>query len=404
MANNLSSRALSLVHHGIARWWVHPLENRVIPWLESGRQTRFRSAILRWAAWCANVGRILVLELRVNVQRWVGSRWSVTYIGDGTSTEYLSSIMFPNEHTVVELPRVFLWQVPALVQKYTGEGDLVVCELNEIARWSLSDVNTFFVVPLWIKQVLEEIDRPMEDILASINRTTRKNIRRLEKQDFSLVLTHKKEDFDLFYYRMYLPHITSRHKGRGMILDEYELLRKIFISGGLLLIKDGQNPVCGALHYMDGNTCVIRQGGVLDADFELVKRGVKIAQSWFMIQWAHNQGIQRIDFGSSRAQASDGVFQFKRHMGTRVVSHKYIYTQWGFYGQSLPENLRNHLNIQRMITVVDRKFHLVLLSDSNDSTSSVDIARELKFASACGLSGLVVINENGERRVISHST
>ncbi|GAH01987.1 unnamed protein product, partial [marine sediment metagenome] len=115
-----------------------------------------------------------------------------------------------------------------------------MCELNEIVRWSPNGLNTFFVVPPWIKQVLEEIDRPMENILASMNRNMRRNIHRLEKHGFSYVFTQEKDDFDLFYYGMYLPYITFRHEGQGMILEDYETIHNIFLQRGLVLTKDGQ--------------------------------------------------------------------------------------------------------------------------------------------------------------------
>jgi hypothetical protein len=345
-----------------------------------------------------------VLDLRVNVKRWAGSEWSVTYIGDGTSIEVLCTILFPEPPKVDELPRVFLWQVPALVQKFAGEGDLVVCELNEIVRWSFNGLNTSFIVPLWIKQVLEEIDRPTENILASMNRNMRRNIRRLEKQGFSYLFTQEKEDFDLFYYRMYLPYITLRHKGQGMILNDYESTLNNFLKGGLVLIKDGQDPVCGVLCLLDGDTCFARQMGVLDGELDLVKRGVNVALYWFMFHWARDQGAQRFDFGSSRAQTSNGVFNFKRQWGTRVYLHKNIHTLWSFYAQVLPDKLRKHLNALGIITIVDGKLYRVIMIGPKESSSTADFTRELKHAATQGLVGLMVISEKGKMQVISQSS
>ena len=280
MLINLRRRALQLVdlvHRGIDRFWIHPLESQIIPRLESGKQNRLRSVSLRWASWCANVGRIAVMDLRVGVKRCAGSEWTVTYIGDGTSIAALCTILFPEPPKVNELPRVFLWQVPALVQKFSDEGDLVVCELNEIVRWSPNGLTTSFVVPRWIKQVLEEIDRPMDNILASMEKAMRRNVRLFEKQGFSYLFTQSKEDFDLFYYRMYLPYIRLRHEGQGMSLDDYETVHKLFMEGGLILIKDGQDPVCGGVFSLDGDMCIGQVMGVLDGDFDLVKRRVNVA-------------------------------------------------------------------------------------------------------------------------------
>jgi hypothetical protein len=345
-----------------------------------------------------------VLDLRVNVKRWAGSEWSVTYIGDGTSIEVLCTILFPVPPMMDELPRVFLWQVPALIQKFAGEGDLVVCELNEIVRWSPNGLNTFFVVPLWIKQVLEEINRPMENILASMNQTMRRHVRQLETQGFTYLFTQGKEDFDFFYYRMYLPYITLRHGGQSMILHDYETVHNNFMKGGLVLIKDGQDPVCGMVCILAGEMCVALQMGVLDGEFDLVKRGINVALWWFMFHWARDQGAQRFDFGGSRAQTSNGVFNFKRQWGTRVYLNKNIHTLWSFYAQVLPDKLCKHLNALGIITIVDGKCYRVIMIGPKESSSTADFTRELKHAATRGLAGLVVISEKGKMQVISQSS
>ena len=128
----MKHRALQILHQGIVRFWVHPLESKLIPRLESSQQTPFGSLSLRWASGFANLGRIVVLNLRVKVVRWVGDDWTVTYIGEGESIEAINILPFQETPNSVELPKVYLWQVAGLLRKYTVEGDLVVCELNEI--------------------------------------------------------------------------------------------------------------------------------------------------------------------------------------------------------------------------------------------------------------------------------
>ena len=406
MLSNLKYLALKLVHlvhRGIDRFWIHPIESNIIPRLESARQTRLNFALLKWFSWWANLGRVIVMDLRVDVKHLVGSEWSVTYIGGGKSLEVINTILFPESPKVNELPRVFLWQVPALIRKYTGEGDLVVCELNEIVRLSPIGQNTSFVMPLFIKQILEEIDRPMENILASMNQTMRRNIRKLEKQGFSYIYTHEKEVFDLFYYRMYLPYITSRHQGQGMIIDDYESTLNTFTNGGLLLIMDGQEPVSGMICQLKGEICVARIMGVLEGEFDFVRRGTNVALWWFMLLWARKQGAHQFDFGGSRAYTSDGVFNFKRQWGTRVIPYKGIYAHWSFYTQKLPENFQEYLNKLGLITSLDGKFYRVILDGPLEFSSTMDIPREISLADKCGLEGLAVLSVQGKLQIIPRS-
>lgn len=397
----MKHRALQLVHQSIVRLWVHPLESKTIPRLESAKQTKLNSALLRWFSWWANVGRILVLDLRVNVVRLAGTEWNVTYFGTGESLEAISSMLFPEMPGVDKLPRVFLWRVPALVQKYTSEGDLVVCELNQILDWSFNGLQIFFTVPLFIKQVFEGIDQPLDNILVPMNQTIRRNIRKLENQGFSYSITRDVDDFDFFYYRMYLPYITSRHEGQGMILDNYESTRNEFKKGELFQVMDGKDPVCGMICELHGELCVAKEMGVLDANFELVKSGVNVALWWFMLLWARDQGAKNFDFGSSRAVISNGVFNFKRQWGTRVILHKGIHSHWSFYAQQLPENLREHLNELGFITSLDGKCYKLILNGYNHAYSPIDISREAAYAAKCGLDGLAIYANKDSVRITS---
>jgi len=402
MANNLSRRALILVHRGIERFWIHPLESKLIPRLESGNLSRFRSIALRWLSWLANIGRIAVLDLRLEVRRWVGPDGSVTYIGEGESMEVIRTIFFPEDPEFEEIPNIFLWQVPSLVKRYADQGDLVVCEINELIHWSPGNWKVFFIVPQWIKQVIEEIDKPVEKILASMNQSMRRKIRKLDDQNFSYSVSQEDEDFDLFYYRMYLPYISLRHSGRGMVLHDYASLLNDFRKGKLLLIKDGSKPVGGMLCLMVGDTCYAQQMGVLDGDFRLVKRGVNVAIWWFMLLWSREQGAKRFDVGGSRAQLSNGVFNFKRQWGTRVeFLNTQMHSEWSFYAQSLPENTIRHINALDIITIVNGQCYLLRICNSSSELDTIDFTKDLKHNISCGLSGILLISPNGEQRIIT---
>lgn len=186
-----------------------------------------------------------------------------------------------------------------------------------------------------------------------------------------------------------------------MILDEYESIHNDFMKGGLGLIKDGQDPVCGGIFHLDGDMFVAQHVGVLDGEYDLVKRGANIALSWFELNWARAQGAHQYNFGGSRAQTSDGIFTFKRQWGTRVVPRKGIHTVWSFYTQTLPDNLREYLNALGIITSLNGKCYLLAMIDSEESPVSADYSPELKLAARNGLAGVVVINKKGDRQAIA---
>jgi len=229
----------------------------------------------------------------------------------------------------------------------------------------------------------------------------RRKIRQLENQGFTYSISQDDEDFDLFYYRMYLPYISSRHSGRGMILHDYESLHNDFRDENLLLIKDRSKPVCGMMCRIVDDTCYANQMGVLDGDFNLVKRGINVALWWFMLLWSRQQGAKCYDFGCSRPHTSYGVFNFKRQWGTRVeFLNISMHSQWSFYAKTLPAKLIDNINKLGIITFVEGQcYQLIICSQSGSKIE--EFSKELKHAIECGMSGVLVISSNGESRIIT---
>jgi hypothetical protein len=312
----------------------------------------------------------------------------------------LGHILFPTPPEPEEWPRAFLWQVPTLVRRFVRAGDLVVCELNEIVHLSPMGCDVFFVVPEWIKQILDEASRPIDEILGAMNQTMRRHVRQIERNGFSYVFTQAQEDFDLFYHRMYRPYITSRHGGRGAVLREYEAVLRIFRQGGLILVRQGSNAVCGMLCDLAGDTCRAWQMGVWDGDFDWVRKGANVALWWFMLDWARQQGARRFDFGASRAQTANGTFRFKRQWGTHVYPDRDVYTRWTFFGLMLPAELREHLNAQGFITEVDSKCYQVLLLGPGEKLDPANLAHQLSESTSYGLDGLAIPSADGRIHVL----
>lgn len=404
MITKLWKVAVRLGRSGINRLWVLPLENHMIPRLSEGEPGRFRGWLLRKALWCAAAGRLIIEELQVNVRSWTGPDWSVTYIGNGFLAEALRQILFPAPPEERLSPPVFLWQVPELVRKSIREGDLVVCELNKVFYLAPRDDWLTFTTPQWVKQILNGIDRPLDEILMGMSRTARRQIRKLETNDFTYSLSHEQSDFDLFYYRMYLPYIQARHTGRSAIIYTHDYLQDLLRKGDLLIVKQGQDPVCGALVYTMANTYIAAICGVIDGQMELVKQGANIALYWFVLNQARQQRSQFVDFGASFPLTSNGIFEFKRYWGPRVVSWKEVYTQWSFLSKEPSPDLLNYLNGRGFIAEEAGKHYRIILLRSGQELDEAEQARELDLAVKNGLSGIVLIFTGGKRQFIPLQT
>jgi len=388
--------ARGLIH----RLWVKPLEIRIIPRLSKEKPGRVQSRLLRMSIWSANAGRVLLEELRLSVIRWSGPDWSVTYIGNGFSAEALGFFLFPEPQEVRESSTTYLWRAPGLVRKFTGEGDLVVCELNRIIHLSPKNVNLAFSSPQWIDLTIEGIDRPLDEVMGKIHPSVRSRIRRLECQGFHSTTTHSEADFDLFYHRMYVPYVETRHNGHGAIVRDHDYVHRFFEKGILLLVEQNEKLVSGSICQISGNTCLGVLLGVMDGQYELVKQGAIVSLCWSVIQWARGQGAQRFDLGASRPMIHNGVFVFKRQWGAQVFRDQEVYTQWNFFGNNIPAKLRDYLNQQGLITETPKGHALVVLLDPGGIFEEEDLANRLKHLPEFGLIGALLISTKGERQLI----
>ncbi len=391
---NTKQLLLKSFYTGIVHLWVHPLEESIIPRLEAGEPGRARRALLNSAGWAANAGRTAVLDGRLSVQRWIGPEWAVTYIGEGVSAEAIRWCLFP-EQAQVEIEEgghVSLWQAPALTRRWLEQGDLVVSETNQIVRWPVPGYASFSTPP-WVSQILDGIDRPLEEIVAGMNQTLRRHIRQAEKQGYRYEFTHRQSDFDLFYHRMYLPYISTRHAGRGGSIQAEDFLRHLFGEGGLILLRLDDQPACAMLCKLLKGTCNALQMGVLDGRFDLVEQGANVALFWSMLDWARSSGASRYNLGASRAQCANGTFNFKRQWGARVYADPDVFSRWNFYIGAASEGLRRRINDQGFISLEagGHSARQVYLPARGESPASEELAARQRQAITNGLDGVALV-------------
>lgn len=396
---SIKQRALYLFHSAISRFWVRPLEDRVIPVLER-KNGRVSKNLLRWASWWANAGRVMVNEMRLLKKRWMGPDWSVTYIGNGTSFELLCHHLFPTSPQDVETTQVFLWQVPSLVKKHAEEGDLVICELNKILHISPLGIDLAFTTPSSVFHIVHGIDRPLDEILPDFQPHLRQRIRKFEAQGYSYAPTHSEADFNLFYHRMYLPYVHARFTGRNATLHDFDYVHGFFHSGILIQVQKDQEPIAAGVCQLIGDTCRAYFMGVLEGRDELLRQGSNVALWWSVLLWGRQQGARHYNLGTTIPITANGVFTFKQHWGAQVYLDNSSKNQISYFGISLSSPLRKHLNNLGFITEKDGKLFRVLLHDPAEPVDEAMLADQLYHAARSGLAGIIGIPQGGKRQLI----
>jgi hypothetical protein len=117
---------------------------------------------------------------------------------------------------------------------------------------------------------------------------------------------------------MYLPYANETYAGM-MFLMPHEDLRKFMAQSELLWVKSGAEKVAGLMLRYDGDIIRAYVLGVKDGDPQYVKSGALGAAYYFAILHLTERGAQRLHLGGSRPFLRDGVLQYKKKWGIRIV-------------------------------------------------------------------------------------
>jgi hypothetical protein len=256
-----------------------------------------------------------------------------------------------------------------------------------------------FSVPSWINQVVTIPDSPRGHLKGNERKALRRKVAQFEKAGFSYLFTQSREDFDHFYFRMYRPFVSARHGEFSWIWPYPKQYETFSAKEGLVQIVDNGRPVAGVISRISGDTCVNFDGGVLDGDAELVSRGIDVYKNWCTMEWAHSRGARKLNLGGTRPFTSDGVFEFKRRWGARVVQELRPYSVFTFLAKQLPPALRRRINEVGLICEMpDGVMDAVVVTDAV-SPQQLEVAAQVAMARKNRLSGVLFVAPNCMLRV-----
>jgi predicted N-acyltransferase len=203
-----------------------------------------------------------------------------------------------------------------------------------------------FLVPSRVRQVLEiDKSKPVEDMIKLRN----KDLNKLKK--YSYEINNDPEALKFFYEKMYAPYIMRKF---GKV-EDFIYLKKSLRKGELILIKQNDEYISGALCEIHDNTYYCQKNGIIDENF--VKDGALLATYYFPILRAKELNLTTVDFGLSKPFLTDGVLWHKNLWGVSICEQenpkRFMY-------------LKNILFEHPFIYIDDGKLKAIIFSE-NDS-------------------------------------
>lgn|GEM_PF-578688 len=239
-----------------------------------------------------------------------------------------------------------------------------------------------------------------EEVRRQLRDNKRRFYNKMEKNPtFTCRISQDLKDFDLFYYKMHVPHIQKRFEGLAD-LDAYEGMKEFFLKGFLLMIEEGDTAVAGVLCTIEKDTLFFRRTGILNGDEEYIRRGAPSAKYYFTLKYALDHGISKVDLMRSRPFFNDGVYNTKRKWGARVYPDDES-GSWVFF--FIPECSRRVATLFETNPLVvfkeDRMYGLVGWNNE-DGPSAKDEGELVQKYYSPGLDGLMLLQAHRDDPIL----
>ncbi len=332
------------------------------------------------------------LRLRpyLSVQRLRGQNCAGPLVVDYVGLNFeptLADYLFAEEPTYEKPRRVAAWRAGALGDA-CGQ-DLVVVAGSKYLISKLPCENAL-VLPFFVRMIVD-VRGDWQDVVGRVHRSVRNNeLRSTRRQKYQYELSHREEDFDLFYHKMYLPTILMRKGDSASPMSRREAYQ-YFQHGCLLLIERGGHYVAGGLFHVLGRSIKYLSLGAINADQQLIHEGALGACYYSIIRWANQEGYDNVDFGDCMPRLRDGVFHYKRRWGAAIAFSRKVHKQIWIKVQRDTPAVRQFFKDNPFIIVdEDKRLQgLIVADDPGGLTQTTQNEWEKEYATP-GLGGPLV--------------
>ena len=239
---------------------------------------------------------------------------AIIYAGTEENKNYLINSIFDGSAKESYIGETWLWNISKVAAGKDNGCSLMVTEFNKNFRIFFKRGKCFFI-PYWI---VGEVDISADISFFTRNKSLASDLRRIRKNNLNFELTNELSQFNNFYHNMYIPHITKIH-GNGVVLMKYDFMKREFKNCDLLLVKNGKDYIAGMLLAYTKQKVRLWSLGVKDGNSDYVRDGAIGALFYFAVNYLQEKGYKTVNFGASRAFLKDGVLQYKKKWGIKII-------------------------------------------------------------------------------------
>jgi hypothetical protein len=241
---------------------------------------------------------------------------TILFLSKENPYPYPANILFSKKPKIETIGEISIRNIKKKLDNLSSEIDAVFIKTDKFYSIYF-EKQGFTVIPEWISMTVDTSE-DYKKIYKNFTKSAKEDVRKVKKYGYTYEISGDYDKLKFFYDKMYLPYMNWRHR-EAAVLSNFHALRLLFETNGkLMMIKRDDEYVFGAMFSVIRDKVIAIYAGVIVEKAKLLKKGAGAASYYFLLQWAKENGIKLVDFGSCRPFLNTGVFQYKRKWGTTI--------------------------------------------------------------------------------------
>ena len=305
-----------------SKWWYHQEEisifeklllitTRIGEQLPSFFQKIFIQSIDILGLWFFRISTLIVsffasYYLFEGVEKKSKKKYSILYKGNPQSITFFTDLFFKNKDCIQKIDKKIGKKLLKKSNMISEKNPDLIIKQSDLFFSSYHQKKGCIVIPEFVSFIFDT-----STPLSNNNDTITQDIKKANKTSYSYEIRNDRKIFEIFYYKMYLPYINWKHKGKERIAS-YATIRHLEARGArILLIKHDSEIIFGGMFLKENEIIKTYYAGLMEGKFSHIHTGVMALSYYYLIEIAKELGCTQVDFGTARPFLDDGLYKYK---------------------------------------------------------------------------------------------
>lgn len=278
------------------------------------------SIILSYTIFCLKGDLYLSIYLINGEEKYSKKKIKIIYLGNQNENLFIWDNLFLYPPKIKKIGKLPLLKLKKKLYDIIKDKDAIFIKSHSFYS-KFFEKKGFISIPEWVSTELET-SLSFDKIENKFTGSGKEDIRKIKKNCFSYCMDSRIETFKTFYKDMYLPYLSWRYS-KSAEYASYSAMLYLFIRNSrLMLIKSKNDLIAGSLFSVKNKVATATCTGILKDKFEYFKKGASSASYYFLIKWAKDNCIEKVNFGKCRPFINNGLLVYKLKWGTSVKRPK----------------------------------------------------------------------------------